>query len=127
MTQHKTDPTGRTHTVPVPAARAPPALLGSCRLTVAVLCFVAIFQFMIQRFNISMAIVCMTKSTTASDCSDGGQSGGNNNTDDSVGGPEFQWDKDIQTSVLGAFYIGMDYNQGVKFVPSLLPAEELLC
>ena len=124
MTQHKTDPTGRTHTVPVPAARAPPALLGSCRLTVAVLCFVAIFQFMIQRFNISMAIVCMTKSTTASDDSDGHS--GYNNTD-SVGGPEFQWDKDIQTSVLGAFYIGMDYNQGVKFVPSLLPAEELLC
>ena len=60
---------------------------------------------MIQRFNISMAIVCMTKSTTASDNSDDGQSGGNNT--DSVGGPEFQWDKDIQTSVLGAFYIGM--------------------
>ena len=103
-----TELTERTHTIPVPVPAAPPpALLGSCRLTVAVLCFVAIFQFMIQRFNISMAIVCMTKSTTASpDDSDGGHSG--NNSTDSVGGPEFQWDKDIQTSVLGAFYIGTD-------------------
>ena len=108
LTQYKTYLTyftERSHTIPVPVPAAPPpALLGSCRLTVAVLCFVAIFQFMIQRFNISMAIVCMTKSTTASDNSDG--QSGNNNTD-SVGGPEFQWDKDIQTSVLGAFYIGM--------------------
>ena len=61
---------------------------------------------MIQRFNISMAIVCMTKSTSASDDSDGHSD--NNNTDHSVGGPEFQWDKDIQTSVLGAFYIGTE-------------------
>ena len=57
---------------------------------------------MIQRFNISMAIVCMTKSD-----SDGQQSG-SNSTDSAAGGPEFQWDKDIQTSVLGAFYIGTD-------------------
>ena len=56
---------------------------------------------MIQRFNISMAIVCMTKSDSD------GQSG-SNSTDSAAGGPEFQWDKDIQTSVLGAFYIGTD-------------------
>ena len=75
-----------------------PALFGSCRLTLAVLCFVAIFEFMIMRFNISMAIVCMTKAD------DGGEGNSGNSTDS---GPEFQWDKDVQTSVLGAFYYGM--------------------
>ena len=78
-----------------------PALFGSCRLTLAVLCFVAIFEFMYQRFNISMAIVCMTKAST---------SDGHNNGTGSINssGPEFEWDKDVQTSVLGAFYYGID-------------------
>ena len=74
----------------------PPALFGSCRLTLAILCFVAIFEFMLMRFNISMAIVCMTKSDGL----------GSNNSSYNSSGAEFQWDKDIQTSVLGAFYYG---------------------
>ena len=46
---------------------APPALLGSCRFGVLVLVFAAMFQMMILRFNLSMAIVCMSGRATKAD------------------------------------------------------------
>ena len=38
-----------------------PPFFGSCRFTLMVLCNFGIFQMMLLRFNLSMAIVCMTK------------------------------------------------------------------
>ena len=64
-----------------------PKLLGSCRLTIVILSFFAIFQILIQRFNLSMALVCMTENSTTSTA-------------------EFNWDKGVQTSTLAAFFYG---------------------
>ena len=39
-----------------------PSFFGSCRFTLTILCNLGVFQMMILRFNLSMAIVCMTDS-----------------------------------------------------------------
>ena len=38
-----------------------PSFIGSCRFTLMILCNLGVFQMMILRFNLSMAIVCMTE------------------------------------------------------------------
>ena len=43
-----------------------PSFIGSCRFTLMILCNLGVFQMMILRFNLSMAIVCMTEKDTQS-------------------------------------------------------------
>lgn len=41
-----------------------PFFIGSSRFVLTILCNLGVFQMMILRFNVSMAIVCMTKHDT---------------------------------------------------------------
>ena len=41
-----------------------PSFIGSSRFVLTILCNLGVFQMMILRFNVSMAIVCMTKNDT---------------------------------------------------------------
>ena len=47
-----------------------PPFIGSCRFTLMILCNLGVFQMMILRFNLSMAIVCMTTSEIDDDNKD---------------------------------------------------------
>ena len=44
----------------IPSTQPPAKLWGSCRLVLVILCNLGLFHLMLMRFNISVAIVCMT-------------------------------------------------------------------
>ncbi len=61
-----------------------PPLWGSCRMTLVILSYFGIFLLMILRFNLSMAVVCMTENKVG----------------------EFNWTKEIQGEILSSFFYG---------------------
>ena len=65
----------------LPPPPAAPPLLGSCRLTLVVLSFLAVFHMMLLRFNISMGLICMVR--------------GGNNTNNSAEDAKDQFGHDV--------------------------------
>lgn len=70
-------------------------LWGSCRLVLVILSYIGMIHIMVLRYNISMAIVCMTASNTTSE--DGLLS---------YNQAEFTWSKVTQGNILSAFFYG---------------------
>ena len=68
-----------------------PLLWSSCRLTLVLMTFWAVFLLFLMRFNLSMGLVSMTKNGT--------------DIEDYFGNIQV-WDKTLQGYILGAFYYG---------------------
>ena len=68
-----------------------PLLWSSCRLTLVLMTFWAVFLLFLMRFNLSMGLVSMTKNGT--------------DIKDYFGNIQV-WDKTLQGYILGAFYYG---------------------
>ena len=70
--------------------------LGSCRMMVTVMVFLGFYHSYALRFNMSMALVCMTDNPA--DINNGTRLG----TEEA----EFDWSKNTQGVVLGSFFYG---------------------
>ena len=99
--------------------RAP--LLGSCRITLTIMVFFGVYHLMALRFNLSMALVCMTRDPTSqagaanksTGCGEAEEGrGGVNSTEEVVveetegDEAEFSWDKQLQGALLSSFFYG---------------------
>jgi len=109
-------------------ANVPPRFFGSCRFTLTVMCFFGVYHLMALRFNISMAMVCMSSDPTIklsmnssaqnftqlqeikrTGC--GGRGEWEPGTDtgeelDVYEELEFQWSKPLQGAILSSFFYG---------------------